>query len=108
MFDEIGQVRHPTAKGPSRQLPPCALDELSRIPVAQPQAQSLIDAHLAVAAAYLPRARALASRRGVPWPLEMEDATRRYLKRELAVDLPDSRPTPRARQAGTSPPRHEE
>jgi predicted nucleotidyltransferase len=96
MFDEIEQLRHPTAKGTSRQLPPCALDELSGIPVAQPQAQSLIDAHLAIAAAYLPRARALASRRGVRWPLEMEDATRRYLKRELAVNLPDSRPAPRA------------
>ncbi len=50
----------------------------------------MIDGHLAVAAAYLPRACALAGRWRIEWPEGLEDATRHYLKRELAIDLPRS------------------
>lgn len=87
MFNEIARPRGPQ-KGTYSQLPPESLEALSRIPVAKPEAESVIDAHPAVAGAFLPRARTLASEWGVEWPEEMEDATRRHLKRELAVDLP--------------------
>jgi predicted nucleotidyltransferase len=87
MFYEIDKPRGPQ-KGACRELPRECVELLNRLPVAHPEPQSVIDAHMAVAAAYLPRARALASRWGVQWPADMEDATRRYLQRELAVELP--------------------
>ncbi|MDP8909447.1 MAG: nucleotidyltransferase domain-containing protein [Chloroflexota bacterium] len=87
MFHEIDRVRGPQ-KGTYHQLPRESLQVIDGLPVARPEPQSVIDAHLAVAAAYLPRARALSSRWAVPWPTEMEDATRRYLRHELGVELP--------------------
>lgn len=87
MFDEMEVPRGPK-KGTFRQLPAESLAALRGIPVAHPEPSSLIDAHLAVARVFLPRARALSSRWGAPWPSEMEEATRRHLRRGLGVVLP--------------------
>ena len=87
MFDEIEMPRG-AKKGTYRQLPAESLEALDRIPVAHPEPQSVIEAHLAVARVFLPRARALGRRWGVEWPSEMEDATRRHLRRELDIVLP--------------------
>ena len=87
MFDEIETPRGPK-KGTYRQLPAESLEALSQIPVAHPEPQSVIDAHVAVARAFLPRARALSRRWDVEWPSEMEEATRQHLRRELNVVLP--------------------
>ena len=47
----------------------------------------IIDAHLAVAEAYLLRARKLAATSGAEWPSAMEEATRRFLMTEVVVDF---------------------
>ena len=43
---------------------------------------------LALAEAFLPRARRLASAAGAPWPQELEAAVRGHLARELGLTLP--------------------
>jgi predicted nucleotidyltransferase len=48
---------------------------------------SLIEAHRALAALFLPRAKALAKQRGLTWPADFETATRTHLKRGLDLDL---------------------
>lgn len=59
MFDEIERVRGPK-NGTYRRLPAASLEVLERMPLAYPEVQSVIEGHVAVAAAYLPRSRALA------------------------------------------------
>jgi hypothetical protein len=59
---------------------------LLSLPGIEPERQSVIDAHLAYADAFLPRARALASRAGVEWPEAFEAATWLFLQRELGID----------------------
>lgn len=47
----------------------------------------MIEGHLAVAEAYLSRARSLAATSGADLPSVMEAATRRFLMAELGVQL---------------------
>jgi len=49
---------------------------------------SAIEAHLYLAAVFLPRARRLANEIGMDWPTAFEGATRRHLKMALGIDLP--------------------
>ena len=74
-------------KGAYVHLPDTEVDLLQTLPVAFPEPQSIIDAHLAVADAYLSRARKLAEARSAEWPSAMEEATRRFLMAELGVKL---------------------
>ncbi len=55
-------------------------------PVAERDA--MIDAHVAYARAYLPRARRYAAARGVEWPERFESATWEKLQRAIGVDRP--------------------
>jgi hypothetical protein len=48
----------------------------------------LIAAHLAYAAAYLPRARKLAKRWGIAWPERLEAAAWERLKHTLSIEPP--------------------
>ncbi|MGI8868819.1 MAG: nucleotidyltransferase domain-containing protein [Mycobacteriales bacterium] len=50
--------------------------------------ESVIGAHVAGAAAFLPLARDLHARCGLDWPQEMEDAVRRHLAATLSIELP--------------------
>jgi predicted nucleotidyltransferase len=66
-------------KGAYEHLPDTDVDVLQTLPVAVPERQSIIDAHLAVAEAYLSRARKLVAASGAAeWPSAMEEATRRF------------------------------
>ncbi len=58
------------------------------LPTAVSNEASTIAAHLAYAAAYLPRARKLAAARGIDWPARFEAATRAHLKTTLAIEMP--------------------
>lgn len=62
------------------------LDLLAGIPAAPPERQSIIDANLALAKAFLPRARKMAERLDIDWPRDFEDATWDYLNRELGIE----------------------
>lgn len=52
-------------------------------PYPKPDRAAAIAAHLELARIFLPRARKLAKAYDIPWPSAFEDATRRYLTREL-------------------------
>lgn len=66
------------------------LDDLATIPPQAAERQSAIDANLAIAAIFLPRARRVATRVGADWPAPLEAAARRRLKLALGLDLPPS------------------
>ena len=61
---------------------------LAALPPPVPERQALIDAHLAYAAAYLPRARRRAAALGVDWPEAFEAATWAMLHEALGVERP--------------------
>lgn len=60
---------------------------LQALPPIAANRNSLIEAHRALAALFLPRAKALAEQRAIAWPAEFEAATRAHLKRALDLDL---------------------
>jgi hypothetical protein len=61
---------------------------LSDLPPLQATRESVINAHVACAAAFLPLARALHASCGLPWPQALETAARRHLSTTLSIDLP--------------------
>ncbi len=48
----------------------------------------LLAGDAAIAAVFLPRARALAARTGAVWPQAFEEATRRHLRERLGLEIP--------------------
>jgi predicted nucleotidyltransferase len=62
--------------------------ELMALPAPTPTRDGVIAAHLACAAAYLPRARARARLLGVAWPERFETATWDLLDRQLGISRP--------------------
>lgn len=61
---------------------------LTALPPALPERDALIEAHLAYAAAYLPRARRLAKQWGIEWPERFEVSTWRHLDEKLGLEQP--------------------
>ncbi len=61
---------------------------LVSLPPAVPNRDAMIDAHLAYAAAYLPRARMRAKALNVEWPERFEDVTWARLKDTLGIVRP--------------------
>ena len=88
MLEENG-LGAPGARGGARRLNPFLDPDQRKLlealvpPTAEREA--LLAAQAALAHLFLPRARALAERRGVPWPQALEDATRRHLR--VTLDL---------------------
>jgi len=72
----------------NRLLPSDRLQTLVDLPVMAANRQSVLAAHVACAAAFLPLARELHERCGLRWPQELEDAARRHLATTLDADLP--------------------
>ncbi len=62
-------------------------EALVSIPPQSATRESVIQAHSAFAAIFLPRAKRLAARVGVTWPAEFEEATRRSLLRSLQMEI---------------------
>lgn len=61
---------------------------LEALPAAEANRASLIAAHHALAAAFLPRARALMERTRAPWPEAFWAATRTHLQKTLGAEWP--------------------
>jgi hypothetical protein len=74
----------------SRSLPAADMAFLAALPALVPQEDSIRATHQAIAAAFLPRARRLAERIGLDWPLAFEMATRRHLHAGLGFEMPPS------------------
>jgi hypothetical protein len=62
--------------------------ELRALPPLVPERQAVIDAHLAYAVAYLPKARQMAQASGITWPEQLETAMWVRLKAALDIDRP--------------------
>jgi len=83
MLEEISPPDRGGALHLSRLLPARHMDVLHALPFPTPERASVIEAHIAVARQFFPRARALASNLGIVWPEEFETATRDHLQRAL-------------------------
>ena len=71
----------------SKLLNPEQMRMLERLPYPAPERQALIDANLAIAREFMPRARAMAERLGIAWPQAFEEATRRRLAETLGETI---------------------
>ena len=69
----------------SKLLPAEQIKIMSDLPFPNATADSVMEAHLAIARVFVPRARAMAERLGVEWPEAFEAATRRVLEEKLGV-----------------------
>ncbi|MCC5960106.1 MAG: nucleotidyltransferase domain-containing protein [Rhodobacteraceae bacterium] len=63
-------------------------DVLTALPAPVAEQAAMIEAHLAYAAAYLPRARRMAQQLGLDWPERFETVTWARLKKTLNVERP--------------------
>lgn len=88
LVTEQNPLHPPGAKSLSRVLPAADIALLSELPSPVAARDSVLDANLTLAAAFLPRARRLADRTGLAWPHRLEAACRARMQRELGVDLP--------------------
>lgn len=69
----------------SKLLPAEQIRLMSDLPFPNATADALLDANLAIARVFMPRARAMAERLNVEWPEAFEAATRRVLEEKLGV-----------------------
>ena len=90
----IETIRDPRSANPfpfTKRLRGYLTDEqnalLLSLPPLAPTIDSVVDSYVALARAFLPRARALASRTGAVWPAEYERATVAYFERMLGATL---------------------
>lgn len=67
----------------SRVLDPERMELLASIPLPSFSRDSAIETNLALARVFMPRAKALAEKLGIDWPLAFEEATRAHLARSL-------------------------
>ena len=88
MYRQQGRQRG-AQKGTYAHLPPSDIDALQRLPVATPDKTSIVNAHLAVADEYLPRARVLSKAWGAEWPAAMVSGTRAFLATHLGATIAD-------------------
>ncbi|PJE29150.1 hypothetical protein SAMN06297129_0965 [Pseudooceanicola antarcticus] len=88
MIEETAAPERGGALHVNRLLSEAQQAEVAELDPPQPEMASLVMAHMAMAQAFLPRARALAEARGIHWPEAFEDATWALLERELSVQRP--------------------
>lgn len=88
MVAEQNPVVPPGAKSLARVLPANDVAVLTGLPNPAPTREAVLEANVALAAIFLPRARRLAERTGLQWPDRLEAACRAHLRRELGVELP--------------------
>ncbi len=88
LIEETGVQHRGGALHLNRLVTADQLELLAGLPVPAPTREAVIEANLAYACAYLPRARRLAKHWGVEWPTRFEAATWQYLKDTLAIDKP--------------------
>lgn len=70
----------------SRSLAAPDMAMLYALPVPKPDRASVLAASLALAHAFVPRARAMLEDHGLPWPATLEDATRRRLTKSFGSE----------------------
>jgi len=89
MIEENAAPHRGGALHPHRLLSEEQKAVLVSLPVPKATRAAVIQAHLAYAGIYLPRARRLAKTWGVTWPERFEAATWAHLRKTLALEAPD-------------------
>ncbi len=86
MLAENGRARSERgAKRLTQMLTPAQIATLEELPPLIAARESAWAFNVAAARLFLPRAKALAAKLGVPWPTAFEDATRAHLQRALGL-----------------------
>jgi hypothetical protein len=67
-------------------------EAIEALPPLDHDCRSLIEAYVALAKAYIPRARAFARLHNIQWPTEFEEATWSHLERSLHIHRPNGEP----------------
>ena len=88
MFVEAGVPRR-TVKRIYADLPAADRQVLERLPRATTTRDSIIESHLAITSAFLPRAKSLIASAGGTWPESLEAATDLYLRSSIGVGFND-------------------
>ena len=78
----------------SAKLTPAQVDALAHLPTDARNVDELRDAHVAIAALFVPNAEVLAERLGVAWPGELEAAATAHVREVLGVEDPFPRSGP--------------
>ncbi|NJM83064.1 MAG: nucleotidyltransferase domain-containing protein [Tabrizicola sp.] len=73
----------------SRSVAATDMATLHALPCPVPTRASVVEAHVALAKAFLPRARAAHDRHDIPWPDRFEAATRRKLSESFGAEFDD-------------------
>lgn len=88
---ELILLENGAPRGGVKRLNPLLTDEqratLAALPLPAPTRDAVIASQLAHACVFLPRARALLARYGLPYPDDFEQATRRHLQLALGVEI---------------------
>lgn len=88
---ELLLLENDAPRGGVKRLNPLLTDEqratLAALPLPAPTRDAVIASQLAHARVFLPRARALLARHGLPYPDEFEQATRRHLQAALGITV---------------------
>lgn len=74
----------------SRSLTPAQQTELTQLPAAEANWPAIENRTKAIATAFFPRARRLATRLKAKWPDKFEQATKKYLSQEIGFEVEDS------------------
>lgn len=85
MLEEANSPERGGALHLSRQLSAGQMKMLMELPFPKPEHDAVIDANVAVARQFFPRARAFAARLDIEWPEQFEAATRRHLQERLGI-----------------------
>ncbi len=88
MVEAIAPPLPPGALATTRLLPRDDVRTLSSLPPVHAEREALMAFNTAVAAAFLPRARRLATTTGAVWPTALETETRTRLAQALGFELP--------------------
>lgn len=87
MIEECPVADRGGALHPSRLISAADMSELAALPYPGPVRDDLIAAHIAIARAFLPRARRIARQIDLEWPEAFESATREHLHKELDIHI---------------------
>ncbi|WP_207917138.1 hypothetical protein [Rhizobium sullae] len=88
MLEEVSLPDRGGALHLSKVLPAEDMKLLLSLPFPRPESGEVIEANFQIARCFFPRARALAEKLNIPWPISFEAATRQMLTAEFGTEYP--------------------
>jgi predicted nucleotidyltransferase len=87
MENDVGQQQRGGALRLNPFLSSEQIELVQSLPAVAAERDSLVRSQTAISQLFLPRARALAARIGMSWPVALEEASRAHLKTQLGLEL---------------------